>query len=290
MKHLKPYNESIIPLSIQQDLRDICLELDDTKSNQTHSGWERRFIYDIVFRGDNDVINYAYDGFISIATENHTKFAIKDIEDVIERIKEYCQINKIEYEITTPGYGTHYYSEYGKEAKWHPEVNRVIFKLSWNEDKTHLKSFNESTNSGVSSKDVEEICYELTDLGYDFQIYNNTEKVILDPFPGNVLIAVLIDKKLKKSKYQEIEDTLLRLIDFLGKNLISISIKYDGVGVGTWDIFYQTEADKDESLKKYAQHVNNVMSYNLSDLEKVDKDSYIKIINIKFHGYNSLNT
>ena len=129
----------------------------------------------------------------------------------------------------------------------------------------HLKPYNESRE--VSPHDVEEICYELTDLGYGF-------KMVGVDVGNDILTAVLIDKR-KKLKYQEVEDTLFRLIDFLDKNLISIAIKSELSG---WEIFYRIENDK-----KTFSYID-AKSYDLSSLEKVDRNLNIEFINIKFHS------
>ncbi len=89
----------------------------------------------------------------------------------------------------------------------------------------HLKKYNESV-SEISLQDVEDICQELKDEG--FQIYN----IITHQSYNNKKLYIIEISRKGGFKYDDVKETLLRLKDYLGSSWIFGLLKR------RWDIKY----------------------------------------------------
>lgn len=208
MKHIKPYDETYfnidLPKDVLSDLKDICLELSD-------SGFQ----IDIDKKGAADPCNPfdrpKYSNVWIYLTykearkrENRQEgedysftFTYKEIEEVVERIKDYIQSKGYQIEI--------YLFKNGKVSNLENNKEKAtLVKLSFNDIKSHNESKIEDENKDFLA-DIEEICYDLTDNGEFYQS-------IVSP-------NIIVIRKTKMATFElteEIKEVLLRIMRYLG--------------------------------------------------------------------------
>lgn len=118
----------ILPKDIQQDIEDICLELDDLKIDYCRSlGFKCKFVWENSFLQ----IFSIRDGSIAV------DYPIESISDVTERIQRYLEIKKHKCKIFYEKRSKHYYRNVGEEAYWHEITGSTI--IVFYKDKIEVK-------------------------------------------------------------------------------------------------------------------------------------------------------
>ena len=111
---------------------------------------------------------------------------------------------------------------------------------------------------------LKEICYDLTDEGFEvefsnFKIWglNLIMKQIEITKPENSLIV-------KYFLYSEIEDTFLRIVDYLGDDFIAIHIYFQSERIDRSFIYYAEKEDIPKLKSKIKSHTSK--GYSISKI------------------------
>lgn len=101
MKHLKPYNETYITPNMKSEIEDICLELNDdgfTTTLVNHKSVSFNSSGNKIFKKDVSCLDIGKRGY------RINPFYYKEIEDVIERIKDYANSEGYQTDIHVRSY------------------------------------------------------------------------------------------------------------------------------------------------------------------------------------------
>lgn len=238
MKHLRKFNESVNDL--KEDLTDICQELVDEG-------------YGIFFNQNNLIIGKSTDH--PFLWNEHTKllkFHYGDVSEVVERIKDYLGERVTRIRLGEYGTWVDVFSPTHRQSRLrskYPVTNQHIcdvVKISTSVDlvgkvSESIRSFRKSLNTHEISMldDYEkQMKKKALDRANDIEERHNTIKDILlyledEGFVISVFGSTGLSENIKISrysnfKYSDIEETVVRLEDYLGDGLAHVEY-WDGV-------------------------------------------------------------
>lgn len=219
MKHLKKFNESVkgfenipdfLPKEMIIDVRDILLELSD----------ENWTIKDGVGEG-------YYRNRYFIGCHSPHSFKYSDIKDVIDRVKEYCRRykynpeiligykddrgqgrDKILHDSTGKMYLTYHDIDFDTFNGFHDFVIEFNPLYKW-------KELNEQLVINDIINDLQDICLELQDEGFEISVEKNGRYSGTDKYK---YINVNIKKIQNCIRYDDISETINRMKDFMSSN------------------------------------------------------------------------
>lgn len=109
----------------------------------------------------------------------------------------------------------------------------------------HDNDFDKKVDS-EDAKTIEEICYDLTDDGYDVIVGNSEGHAFaLNGINNYIQIRFPVPFGEKTFSYNDVHDTIDRLVIYLGKRLIKICIFDNG-----WFVFNWFDIRREDSTKK----------------------------------------
>lgn len=162
MKYLKTFESNwkwrqkreFITDKIREDIDDIFLEFDFVKFG--YSGIKMKYSVS--------------ENIISIFDRKHSSFILSDVEEVVERLKEFLKINGFFIKVNILGKNRHWSTNEVTASRIEIEVNRPLkeaFRLDVREERTIPENLRE---------DIEDIFLELRDDGY--KLYYNWVPVL----------------------------------------------------------------------------------------------------------------
>ena len=225
LRYLKKYNiNESIDANIKSDIEDIALELTDCE-----------IYYEITDRKywKNGVDSE--EALIIYLRDNQNRFfTIKDIEDVILRLKDYLKDMDYSIDLSIPDSDDYltfdeFIEEFSGEELYH--VNVIIYhnpRISPFQRKyTAHEDFYESVNESTE-EDLKDILLDLQDMGYRV-IHNDDVLLAVTGEPSNVK-AIVVRDVMKPSEWvelpwSELKEYALRIKDYLGDKYLDFSYR-----------------------------------------------------------------
>lgn len=87
----------------------------------------------------------------------------------------------------------------------------------------YLSKYKLFENFEETKKELEEICYDLTDYG--FEILIRPDNFVTTFSKNHSILEIRKNREIKYFKFGEIEDAVYRIEDFLGERLVQASFK-----------------------------------------------------------------
>src|ERR1035437_8934779 len=243
MKHIKLFESFGIPYNIYSkesesfndtisDIKDICLDLQDSGLSITVKGFDRYFndggktserIYQIPPTNRINGARVYGKNVISVDIVNNNEpgtMVYSDMKETFDRLIYFMTEKKYSY-VYVGSYGS-IISDRDMSIIKDSDDKCEMFKLIFYQPETKIKKESKLFES-ESFEDIKDICLELEDEGFRVKMSDYGLGISKIVFNGTY--------KVGKFKYSDIEEVIERIKSYLGDNFSNIAINFDNLWV-----------------------------------------------------------